>query len=297
MRDLKEQLNNLRNKIKIEFTFSISKYWENKIKNISKYDSGKMFPKINSIFRKKETAQIETLTVNPNSSILTDAEIDMNQLRNDNNGKILISTLQDKLDAIGAHFASINNNCRDNNRPRLNERVEKKTNEFKEQLKEDENNDTTLCIFDNENTADEPKRTEYREFFTNPYDMWRRFKKINNKKSYGLDGIPNIILKHVPGKLIYNYTIIFNNLINYAIFPEKWKIAKVIPILKKNKDKHSPESYRPISMLPNISKVYESVINDRIMFICNKKTLFQKTNSDSEEIIQRYMRSMDWFPM
>lgn len=39
----------------------------------------------------------------------------------------MINDLQDKLDIIGAHFASINNNVIENNRPRFNEDVKKET--------------------------------------------------------------------------------------------------------------------------------------------------------------------------
>ena len=42
------------------------------------------------------------------------------------------------------------------------------------------------------------------------------------------------------------------------IFPEKLKIAKIKPIFKKD-DPHLPDNYRPISLLPSISKVFEKV--------------------------------------
>lgn len=67
-----------------------------------------MFPKINSIFKKKEIAQINTLKIPFNSSILIDAKLNINQLETDKNENIIINSLQDKLvDIIGAHFASI----------------------------------------------------------------------------------------------------------------------------------------------------------------------------------------------
>ena len=46
--------------------------------------------------------------------------------------------------------------------------------------------------------------------------------------------------------------------------------VKILPILKKNKDPTDPSSYRPISLLPNISKVFESLLNTSITSHCNQ---------------------------
>ena len=54
-------------------------------------------------------------------------------------------------------------------------------------------------------------------------------------------------------------TLIVNQSLHSGIFPYKLKIAKIIPIFKKN-DNHLLENYRPISLLPSISKVFERVV-------------------------------------
>jgi len=69
--------------------------------------------------------------------------------------------------------------------------------------------------------------------------------------------------------LIFNYVILFNNLLNYSCFPEKWKVAKVVAILKKDKDKNMPTSYWSINLLFNITKVFEAIINDKIVNFYN----------------------------
>ena len=51
-------------------------------------------------------------------------------------------------------------------------------------------------------------------------------------------------------------------------FPEAWKRANIVPILKSQTDKASPSGYRPISLLPIISKLLEkhvySIVSDHL---------------------------------
>jgi len=47
-----------------------------------------------------------------------------------------------------------------------------------------------------------------------------------------------------------------------GVFPSKLKIARVIPIYK-SKDKQSFTNYRPISLLPSISKIYETIVHNQ----------------------------------
>lgn len=85
-----------------------------------------------------------------------------------------------------------------------------------------------------------------------------------NKASTGDDNIPNIILKNLSLKASSLITIIFNQTYNISYFPDKWKNATVVPIPKKSKPPTSPSSYRPIALLPCISKIFEVAINRKI---------------------------------
>ena len=66
-------------------------------------------------------------------------------------------------------------------------------------------------------------------------------------------------------------TLIINQIINTGVFPNKLKIAKIIPIFKKD-DRTLFTNYRPISLLPIFSKVIEKVICIQIngFFVENK---------------------------
>ena len=86
-------------------------------------------------------------------------------------------------------------------------------------------------------------------------------RKLDTSKSTQKDDIPTNILK----ENIDIVASILNENINYSftscIFPEELKIAEVIPIYKKD-SKTDKSNYRPVSLLLNISKIYEMSIYD-----------------------------------
>lgn len=94
-----------------------------------------------------------------------------------------------------------------------------------------------------------------------------------NKKSAGHDGIPNIVLRKLPHSCIVKIATIFNQMYNISHYPEAWKHAIVIPIRKPNKPENTPSSYRPISLLPCLSKIYECAIKDRINTHCENNNI------------------------
>ena len=67
-------------------------------------------------------------------------------------------------------------------------------------------------------------------------------------------------MKHL-GPLAIDYLKeIFNLSINKNIIPHSWKLAKIVPILKPQKDPNDGNSYRPISLLSPIVKTLEKLI-------------------------------------
>lgn len=90
-------------------------------------------------------------------------------------------------------------------------------------------------------------------------------KSLKNMKAPGFDGVFNLVLKNLSTKVQTILASIFNRCLELSYFPSCWKIAKVIPILKPGKDPSSPSSYRPISLLASISKLFERIILDRLL--------------------------------
>ena len=58
-------------------------------------------------------------------------------------------------------------------------------------------------------------------------------------------------------------TLLINFLIASSSWPDEWKCSNLTPVLKKDEDTRK-ESYRPVSVLTALSKVYEKVMYDQL---------------------------------
>ena len=85
---------------------------------------------------------------------------------------------------------------------------------------------------------------------------------LPNKSSCGFDDISPKLIKFLKPILTKSITVIINQMLNTGFFPYKLKIAKIKPLFKKG-DSKSFNNYRPISLLPSISKNFEKVIYDQ----------------------------------
>ncbi|CAK9832686.1 Probable RNA-directed DNA polymerase from transposon X-element [Anthophora retusa] len=234
-----------------------------------------MFPSLNSLFRTKDSNEIETLKIpSTDTNLLRKSNLEPNRLPTDTNNKVQITNPQDKLDIIGAHFETVHTKNLHVGKKQHSNIITQKINLLRQEIQ----NDTTLCTFTAINTADNPDVNSIPpNYFTSSDKLENTFKNLNNKKSSSFDGIPNIALKHLPRLYIYYYSILFNNCLNASYFPTIWKTAKLITIKKKNKDGSDPNNYRPISLLPNISKVFETSINDAIVGLCRSRDIIPET--------------------
>ena len=82
---------------------------------------------------------------------------------------------------------------------------------------------------------------------------------LPSKSSCGHDNISLKITKFLKNLISLPLSIIINQTLNTGIFPDTLKVAKVRPLYKKGDDR-SFSNYRPISLLPSFSKIFEKVI-------------------------------------
>ena len=94
-------------------------------------------------------------------------------------------------------------------------------------------------------------------------DVESMIDKLKNKSSSGYDGISNTILKSIKSVIINPLTLIINQMVETGIFSDVLKISKGIPIYKKG-DVSLLSNYRPISLLPTLSKIFERVIYNQL---------------------------------
>jgi hypothetical protein len=89
-------------------------------------------------------------------------------------------------------------------------------------------------------------------------------KGLDNKKSMGLDDIPDYIIKKCHTNITTALTYIINLSLSTGKFPDQLKIVKVKPLYKKGSDTEVG-NYRPVSLISGFSKIIEKVIKKRLV--------------------------------
>ncbi len=88
-------------------------------------------------------------------------------------------------------------------------------------------------------------------------------KGLKAKKSAGHDNISNNLIKSVLVDIYTEITFVINYCLQNEYFPSMWKVSRVTPLFKKG-DRTNITNYRPISLLPCISKILEKVVDKQV---------------------------------
>lgn len=89
-------------------------------------------------------------------------------------------------------------------------------------------------------------------------------KNLNSKKACGLDDISATMVKLTGPYIAHVLMQLCNHSIINNTFPSSWKLAKVVPVHKRL-SKDDPNNYRPISILPILSKLLERHVSDYLL--------------------------------
>jgi hypothetical protein len=106
-----------------------------------------------------------------------------------------------------------------------------------------------------------------------PNDIIMVIDDLKSKISSGQDRISNRLMKHIKVELSIPISNLINQSIKTGVFPNQLKIAKIIPIFK-SKNEHVLSNYRPISILPSISKIFEKIMYNQVYNHFNENNLF-----------------------
>jgi len=83
-------------------------------------------------------------------------------------------------------------------------------------------------------------------------------------KAPGPDGIPDMVVKAVVLKRTVEVASIFNKCMRIGCFPSAWKEARLVLVRKPEKPLELPSSYRPLSMVNTIGKMFERILKRRL---------------------------------
>lgn len=97
-----------------------------------------------------------------------------------------------------------------------------------------------------------------------PTEIRNTIRDMPTNKAPGHDKIPAKLLTLLPDKYILYLTAIYNAIQRHHYYPNNWKHAIVTMIPKPHKDNKFPNNYRPISVLPALSKILERLLLDRL---------------------------------
>jgi hypothetical protein len=90
-------------------------------------------------------------------------------------------------------------------------------------------------------------------------DILRHLLKLKPSSASGDDALPGFILKDCAQILVTPLHFLYNLILTTSVYPCLWKVGKICPIFKLGK-KNIISNYRPVTILPHISKVFESII-------------------------------------
>ena len=133
------------------------------------------------------------------------------------------------------------------------------------------------CITDkcNRNACDYMNHKNTHSIFVAPVDdkeVCTVLKGLKNKSSPGWDGLKTDVIKEVCHIIKKPLTHIINLSLQQGVVPDELKLARVVPIFKSG-DAKDMTNYRPVSILPCLSKVFERVVYNRLIDFIDKHNI------------------------
>ena len=108
-----------------------------------------------------------------------------------------------------------------------------------------------------------PSNKSFQFTATNPCEVLAVIKKMKRKVSEGYDEIPASLVIDGAEEIAVPLSYLINQCLAHSVFPTAEKCAKVTPVHKSD-EKMVMDNYRPISVLPILSKVFERIVHNQL---------------------------------
>ena len=110
-------------------------------------------------------------------------------------------------------------------------------------------------------------------------EITKTLQKCRNRSAPGEDQISYLILKCLDREQFSNIVLIYNSCFRTGYFPVTWKQAKVVMLPKPGKDLTKPTSYRHISLLPAMGKIFQRIIANRMSTFLEMANYFSENQA------------------
>ena len=97
---------------------------------------------------------------------------------------------------------------------------------------------------------------------------------LDLSKASGPNCISVVVLKNCELELSYILAELFSKCLKESCFPDCWKVSSVVPVFKNVGERSTAKNYHPVSLLSVVSKVFEKLVNNRIVDHLEKCGLF-----------------------
>ena len=93
---------------------------------------------------------------------------------------------------------------------------------------------------------------------------------LDSLKASGPDCIPVVVLKNCEPELSYILVKLFNKCLKESCLPDCWEVTSVVPVFKNIGERSTAKNYHPVSLLSVASKVFQKLVNNRIVYHLEK---------------------------
>ena len=113
--------------------------------------------------------------------------------------------------------------------------------------------------------------------------VYKTIMKLKKTNSRGENEITNRYLKEIPQFISLAILHLYNNIIRSGKYPDEFKLSRIIPLIKKKKDKGNIDSYRPINNVNPIAKCIEGLLKEQFDEFFDTNKVFPPTHHGSRK--------------